>query len=693
MSPQFMERGEAFCRIRFGTAIVDFRRLIIGLATYALTSVMGSPSKDIGNRSTPGRWLWLLPRSAFLLFVAGVGALLWISHQKDMEEQRANLINDMLWLEQNLRFQLVRNEELLGQIGVQETQTSPRFESHARVLLTNSTGLRQILWIDLSGIILRSAPSARSDYLVGEEQGVVPSLSLSRLASALGKPVYSSPYPIIDDDWQFEAHIPVFRGERVVGVAVAIYSLQRIIDESVPWWLSERYRISVTDDSGKQLASRSKINPTQTGISYQLTFDPPGHGLLLSATPYQTPLPVINRMVAAALILLAVAVLVSLWMLRRHVQHRLSAEDALKDEHAFRQAMDRSMQTGMRVRDLDGRIAYVNSAFCRMVGWTAEELVGLSPPMPYWAENSIERTRELNDRVLAGDGPHESFELAFQRRSGEQFAALIHEAPLIDGNGIQTGWMGSVIDISDRKRQEEYSARQQERLQSTARLVAIGEMASGLAHELNQPLAAVSSYCSAALNMLGNEGTPEDIVQPLEKAVEQAQRAGQIVRRFYSLARRSEGNLEPVHLNERVDAVIALVDADFRRRGIAIQRTFETDVIVEGDPVLIEQTLFNLIRNAGEAMMDSNNAIRQVSVLVGEDGGYALLQVTDCGTGISDAVLDKMFDPLFTTKREGMGMGLSICRSIVEYHKGRIKVESNPDGGSIFTVYLPLLVQ
>jgi two-component system sensor histidine kinase DctS len=672
---------------------VDFRRPIIGLATYALTSVMDSPSIGAGNRSTSGRWLWLLPRVAFLLFVAGVGTLLWISHQKDAEEQRANLINDMLWLEQNLRFQLVRNEEMLGQIGIQQAQASSRFESHARLLLTNSTGLRQILWMDMTGAILRAAPSARSGYLVGEEQGVVPSVSLSRLARAIGKPVYSSAYPIIDSDWQFESHIPVFHGEKVVGVAIAIYSLQRIIDESVPWWLSERYQISVTDGSGKQLASRSKIIPTQTGISYQLAFDPPGHGLLLSATPYQTPLPVINRLVAVALILLAVAVLVSLWMLRRHVQHRLSAEDALRDEHAFRQAMDSSMQTGLRVRDLDGRIAYVNSAFCRMVGWSAEELVGLLPPMPYWADNAIENTHALNDRVLAGDGPHDAFELAFQRRSGEQFTALIHETPLIDGSGVQTGWMGSVIDISDRKRQEEHSARQQERLQSTARLVAMGEMASGLAHELNQPLAAVSSYCSAALNMLGNEVAPQDVVQPLEKAVEQAQRAGQIVRRFYNLARRSEGNLEPVHLNERVDAAIALVEVDFRRRGIAIQRVFETDAIVEGDPVLIEQTLFNLIRNAGEAMIDSSASLKQVSVLVGEESGYALLQVADRGTGITDVVRDKLFEPLFTTKREGMGMGLSICRSIVEYHKGRIKFESNPDGGSIFTVHIPLLVQ
>lgn len=673
------------------TAIVDFRRPFIKPSFRALTSTMDLSSTDTGSRTGGGRLLWLLPRVVFLLFVAGVGTLLWISHQADTEEQRATLISDMLWLEQSIRFQLVRNEELLGQIGLEQVRTSLKFESHARALLANSTGLRQIFWIDAGGKTLRAAPSARTDYLVGEEQGVVPSPPTSRLARALGEPSYSPAYPIIDGDWQFEVHVPVIHAEKTVGLTVGVYSMQRIIEEAVPWWLAERYRISVTDNSGKQLASRSKINPTRAGTSYELTFDPPGHGLFLSATPYQTPLPVVNRLVAVALVLLAVAVLVSLWVLRRHVQHRLRAEDALRKEYAFRQAMDSSIQTGLRARDLDGRIIYVNSAFCRMVGWSANELIGRSPPMPFWTEDSIEGTQALNDRILSGESVEQGFELGFRRRSGEQFTVLIHEAPLIDGNGNQTGWMGSVIDITDRKQQEEHNARQQERLQSTARLVAMGEMASGLAHELNQPLAAVSSYCSAALNMLENDSMPEEVIPALQKAVAQAQRAGQIVRRVYSLAQHSDGKLELVHLSERVDAVIALVEVDFRRRGLLIQKIFKADPVIEGDAVLIEQTLFNLIRNAGEAMSASSTGRRLVLLRLWQENGYAFLQVLDYGTGIDPSVAEKLFDPLFTTKREGMGMGLSICRSIVEYHKGRIGVEQNPEGGSIFTVSIPVI--
>ena len=226
---------------------------------------------------------------------------------------------------------------------------------------------------------------------------------------------------------------------------------------------------------------------------------------------------------------------------------------------------------------------------------------------------------------------------------------------------------------------------------STARLVAMGEMVSGLAHELNQPLAAVSSYCSAALNMLKNRNDTTEIIPALEKAVEQAQRSGQIIRKVYSLARRSEGTLEPVRLSQRIDAVAILVEADFRRRGICIRTQISSDPVVEGDAVLIEQALFNLIRNAGDAVSTADTDRRLVCVRLTSDERNAVVEVVDSGIGITPDIQGKLFDPLFTTKPEGMGMGLSICRSIAEYHKGRIEAALNPAGGSIFSIRFPLL--
>lgn len=652
-------------------------------------------SLSVGNRKRAklGRWLWLMPRVAFLLFVAGVGTLLWLSHQTDKEEQRATLISDMLGLEQNVHFQLLRNEELLGQIGERQARTSTLFESHARALLVNSTGLRQILWIDSLGNILRAVPFTGSGYIAGDDQPVVPSPSFSRLARATGRPAYSSAYAVSNGGWQFEVHVPVFHDGKLAGISVGIYSVQRIIEQSVPWWLAERYQISVKDNSGLLLASRSKINPTTTGSNYDLSFDPPGHGLLFSATPYQIPLPVVNRLVAVALVFLAVAVLVSLWILRRHTLRRQAVEEELRREHAFRKAMEDSLDTGMRARNLDGEIIYVNPAFCQMVGWSAAELIGCRPPMPYWAEDYLDETRAIHDQILAGEGPQEGFELKIKRRNGEVIDVLIHEAPLIDSNGQHSGWMGSMVDITERKQAGERARQQQDRLQSTARLVAMGEMASSIAHELNQPLAAISSYCTGAVNLLSNDAPRIEILPALDKAVEQAKRAGQIVRRVYSLARQSENRFELIDLRESIAAALTLMEFDIRKKGIRVHLDLQTQPSIEGDPVLLEQALFNFLRNAVDSMQDTSYEQRQISVALTEADGYALLTITDCGCGIDTEVADKLFDPLFTTKTEGLGMGLAICRSVVENHRGRLSFESNPGGGTVFNILLPLAQQ
>ena len=365
-------------------------------------------------------------------------------------------------------------------------------------------------------------------------------------------------------------------------------------------------------------------------------------------------------------------------------------EEQLRREHSFRKAMEDSLDTGMRARNLDGEITYVNPAFCRMVGWPAEELVGRRPPMPYWADDYLDETRAIHDRVLAGDGPVEGFELKFKRRSGEVIDVLIHETPLIGGDGQQVGWMGSMVDITDRKRAEEQARQQQERLQSTARLVAVGEMASSIAHELNQPLAAISSYCTGAVNLLRNQAQASDVVPALEKAVEQARRAGQVIRRIYSLTRPSESNFETIDLAGRIEAALALMDGDLRQK--AVRASFEPRArpLIEGDPVLIEQILLNLLRNAIDSMRETPMELRQVAVELTTEDDYASLSVSDRGCGIAPAVADKLFDPLFTTKPEGMGMGLAICRSVVENHRGRLSFEPNPDGGTVFRCLLPL---
>ena len=642
------------------------------------------------ERTSRWRWLWVLPRLAFILFVSGVALLLWMSERADNEERRATLISDVLWLEQNLRFHLIRNEELLGRIDLVHTLNAKSFESFSKTMFGFESGLRQLMWLDAEGNLKQTHPSAMDPALLTESTEGTPSMQSFRLARSLGKPVYSAPYPFFSNDWQFEVHVPVSREGKVVGIAVGIYRIRDLLSDSVPWWLAERYRIRVVADGGKVLGTRSKVESVVTDEGYQVAFDPPGWGLALHAIPYHAPRPLASVLLSIALVALATVVLWSLWILRRHVLRRQSVEEQLRREHAFRKAMEDSLDTGMRARNLDGEITYVNPAFCRMFGWSAEELIGRRPPMPYWADDYLDETRAIHDRVLAGAGPSEGFELKFRRRSGEAIDVLIHETPLISADGKHFGWMGSMVDITDRKKAEEQARVQQERLQSTARLVAVGEMASSIAHELNQPLAAISSYCTGAVNLLRNETSPANVVQALEKAIEQSRRAGQVIRRIYSLTRPNESQFETIDLVERIDAALALMETEMRTKAVRVSFDSRAPTAVEGDPVLIEQILLNLFRNAVDSMRDTVSDQRQISIQLSAVDGYALLEISDRGCGIDPTVADKLFDPLVTTKPEGMGMGLAICRSVVESHRGRLTFSPNPKGGTLFRCLLPL---
>jgi two-component system sensor histidine kinase DctS len=627
-------------------------------------------------------WLWLLPRLSFGLFIAAVVALLWLSDRADNEEQRATLISDMLWLEQNLRFVLTHNEELLGQIGPAQAGNPATFEAYARTLTANQTGLSRIAWFDATGTHRAGASRQFAN------EGAVESV---RLALSLAKPVYGDAYQATDGRWYFDVYIPVYAKDQPTGVVVASYSLLRMLEESVPWWLTERYRIVIIDADNKIYAARSKVEAPAADGSYRLAFDPPGRGLLLEATPYRSPPALAGRLLSAALVVLAVAVLWSLWALRRHIQRRLAAERALRDEHAFRKAMEDSVQTGLRARDLEGRITYANPAFCAMVGWSAEELIGRKPPMPYWVDAEIEATRALHDRILAGEGPEHGFEVSFKRRNGEIFPVLIHEAPLIDANGEQTGWMSSIIDITDQKRAAERARQQEERLQATQRLITMGEMASSLAHELNQPLAAIASYNAGCQNMLNSDNAKlDDIGAALAKSTEQAQRAGRIIRRIYEFVRRAEPKSEPCDIVQLLDEMINLVEADARRQGMRIQRDFSPTLpAVNGDRVLLGQVALNLIRNGIEAMRDVPPERRTLKISAEFEDAQVHLQIIDRGHGIPEEVAARLFEPFFTTKPEGMGMGLNICRSVVEGHKGRLWIEAHPQSGSIVHVLLP----
>ena len=355
--------------------------------------------------------------------------------------------------------------------------------------------------------------------------------------------------------------------------------------------------------------------------------------------------------------------------------------------------MEDSLITGLRARDLQGRVTYVNPAFCEMVGFSAEEIIGRNPP-PYWPPDLVpfyqqrqrQRLRPVASLVRGEGMPargdsREGFETTFMRSNGDRFSVLIFEAPLVNGEGRQTGWMSAALDVSDQRRVEELSRQQQERLQATARLATVGEMASLLSHELNQPLAAISSYAAGSLNLMreGDASGGDDaetralLRQATERIGEQAERAGRVIKSVHDFVRRREQAREPVRVELLVEAVLPLVRLQARKSGARI----EVDIApglhrVVCDRTMVEQVLLNLSRNGIQAM-EEHTPMAQRELLIrvrGHHPRWLTFSVIDRGPGISPEVARRLFTPFFTTRREGMGLGLSLCRTVIEQHGG-----------------------
>jgi len=625
------------------------------------------------------RWLWIWPRVALVLFVAAVAALLWYSWADERDEQRAVLISDVLWVEQNLRFQLEQTQERLRALLQADHDT--QLDEHT---LYSRAGLLLDSNHETVGVaLLRADRSAR--VTIGQQ--VPDSAAINdalKIAYATHLAAYSDPF-LLDGDWVIAQVLP-----HGLQTGIVLISLTRLINQDVPWWFATKYRLLLQDREGLQLASKSNIDTVTPAISYQLPFDPPGHGLILNVTAYRVNSSLIRNLLVVSVIVLALAVLWSLFRLRRHVQGRIYAEAALRQEHAFRKAMEDSLLVGMRARDMAGRIIYVNAAFCRMVGFAAEELIGTSPPHPYWHPDTMDQHQRQSEAVLAGLAPVEGFESRIQDRAGNIVETKVYTAPLIDANGQQRGWMSSIVDITSQKQAEAFARQQEEKLQQTARLVSMGEMASTLAHELNQPLMAMSSYAGAA-KLLSASGQAELVTATLEKIAQQAERAAQIVRRIRDFVRRRSPHFEHCDMNEVVENAVGLNDADARHRELRIETRLADDLpVVIGDRILLEQVLLNLVRNAMDASISQPPERRSILVSTVVEGDSLCVSVADQGLGLEPEVAARLFEAFYTTKQTGMGMGLSICRSIIENHHGKLWFTRREGGGVIFQFSLPV---
>ena len=634
-----------------------------------------------------GPWRWLLPLLLVSLLLAVLFWLPWQARQMESNERQEQLIADTLWVEQTVRFQLSRHEEAfkllaaeLGAAGIAPAALQARLDQMRK----NSHELLRLEWRTGDGDPGSTVLSSGAAIPLSEA-----ARNAAQLARKTARPRYSEPYT--SGESLVDYHLPM--GDK--GSLVATYSLKLLLDETVPWWFAQDNAISLLDGDDAVVAKRAATGPGRGVYTHQRELDLPGANLRLATDSVKGVPRLLPNLLVGSVIALALGLLASLIALWRHIARRLAAEGALRQQMAFRTAMENSLVTGLRARDLEGRVTYVNPAFCQMVGLPAEELVGKAAPMPYWAPEAMAEYQQRFEAVLAGHVTPQ-FETVFQRADGERIPVLIFEAPLVDSKGVQTGWMGSVLDISDRRRVEELNRQQQEKLQASARLATMGEISSMLAHELNQPLAAISSYTTGAVNLImrANEGgQPVDsalLLPALEKAGVQAQRAGQIIRSVHQFVKKREPERELLDIDTLIDGIATLIELQARKYFVAIRTAIAPGLPqVSADRMMLEQVLLNLTRNAIEAMQDvapERRTLRIEATLVGEQVSVAVI---DQGHGISDEVAGRLFSPFFSTKAEGMGMGLSICRTAVEFHGGTLTHRANPAGGTMFGFSLP----
>jgi hypothetical protein len=291
-------------------------------------------------------------------------------------------------------------------------------------------------------------------------------------------------------------------------------------------------------------------------------------------------------------------------------------------------------------------------------------------------------TQELTE---TGSNPREVFVAPLQK----WFDVRARYLQWTDGRLAQ---MLIATDITARLRAEEQAAQQADRAQVTSRLVTMGEMASSVAHELNQPLTAITNYCNGIVSRVDADSIDKaDLLAALRKTARQAERAGQIIRRIRAFVKKSEPQRQSAHARQIVEDAVELAGIELRRRNVGI-RTYVAQRLpaLQVDPILIEQVLMNLLKNAAEAIDSAqlpasrrNIELRVVPRHTRDEGGVIEFSVTDSGPGLKDEVIERLYEAFFSTKAEGLGIGLSLCRSIIESHRGRMRAQNLYNGDTV----------
>ena len=828
----------------------------------ALSRLILSPIRWL--RKIRGFRLVYTPLLAIVLFTAVMGIILGTLHLQEKNQQEAALFRELSFAKQRIQNRFENNLEALTTINREVAASEDQVKlkqiarEQAEEIVLNNHEIIRIVWLNNQNQRQWVAPaeSGKTDWISKTQNnqiiydGLLSAIELSRVTSRAAFSQFISLNLPGDEPMSAERKIVLWQvvpnivsGE-IVGFLATLYTTQGILDV-IPGELKSHYRFTLLTDNEKVLGISSDKGVPKRAFSNQTSLDIGvlSPNITLRIDTYPPPTNLTFRMLIGVVLGLCVFVIWSLWSVLKQMQVRQEAEASLRTETSFRNAMEDSTPVGIRAHDMEKRITYVNRAFCEMTGWTSEELLGLTPPFPFWPDSRRDELVEKMNRAMNSDlnlVMRVGIEGAILRRDGSLIQTRTFIAPLINEKGKQTGWVTSLIDISEpkkireelaasqerfttvlegldaavsvvsletdellfanrfyrenfgndskghfqlahqekkidtlhniaqdlqdyirdgiptsflyqeseseeiqltdrsnkwfevrrrfipwvdghlaqlliatdissRKAAEDQARQQEERMQFTSRLTTMGEMASSLAHELNQPLSAISNYCMGVAKRLEGHLDPalhKEIMPALEKASDQAHRAGTIIQRIRGFVKRSEPQRKAVNVSEIINDAVGLVEIEANRHRLSIQSEIAENLpVVNLDPVLILQVVVNLLKNALDSVREAYPLSSRWSappVRISADLDTSIfptmlrIQVTDAGGGIPENALERIFEPFFSTKSDGMGMGLNICRSIIESHHGRLWATNVQDSeqtklaGCTFTILLPL---
>ena len=626
-----------------------------------------SDGPQSGRSAFWGRWLWVAPLLLSVAFTALV--VLWAQDNDKLEREvaRRSMVADTLSLDAQLTGRMETEATRLRSAAVHLPPAGPDADRQLANLPEIAAGLDRrwlsVLWLDVNN---RIVGEARRDQRPG---GL-------RLASGEGITLHLVA-PTSD------ARRPQ------TGQLIARYDPADLIKSKDFWWLAAQYEVQLLGSQDQVIVSTESAGRPALGESYEMAFIAiPDTRLRLTLRarqpPWFTTLPVVLMVGFLALITAATL------LLRRQINQVARAESAWRTEAAWRQSLEESALVGLRARDLDGHLLFANRTFCDMVGYSLEELIAQGPAI---------NTPEPNQPGIALQrAKREGFETRWRHRDGHFFDVMVFESPLVDGLGQQVGWMASIVDVTERKRLEELERRQREVLANHARLSTLGEVASTLAHELNQPLTSIVSYSAGIARALQRRPDADpDLVAAAQALSRHATQAGGIVHRIRARLARRELVLEACDINPLVAAAVTLLQREIRRAGVEVTLELTPGLpAVRVDRIGIEQVISNLLRNACDVMTGPNPGKKLLvrtglcveppldSVL-----GWIAVDISDQGPGLGGRDMETLTEPFFSTKQEGTGLGLAICRSILESHGGVLHAQDVPGGGARFSFFLP----